>query len=138
MKNKRGFTLVELMAVIAILAILATIATPIVLTVQRNIKEKMLTAKVKVINSAAVMCAQKTGGSGSCDTVAKLCQNGFLDVDKGLTQAECQQNPVSSASMGACSTGVEKDTTTKRWKAAFNPDDESCTPAEEPEGGDSE
>ena len=40
MKNKKGFTFVELLAVIAILALLAGLATPMVLTVQKNIKGK--------------------------------------------------------------------------------------------------
>ena len=46
MKKKKGFTLVELMAVIVILAILALIAVPNVLNISRNTKKRLYCEKV--------------------------------------------------------------------------------------------
>ncbi len=46
MKRKKGFTLVELMAVIVILAILAMIAVPNVLNISRNTKQRLYCEKV--------------------------------------------------------------------------------------------
>ena len=46
MKRKKGFTLVELMAVIVILAILACVAVPNVLNISRNTKKRLYCEKV--------------------------------------------------------------------------------------------
>ena len=42
MKNKKGFTLVELLAVIVILGLVAVIAVPASMTVSDGIKKNML------------------------------------------------------------------------------------------------
>ena len=107
MKNKKGFTLVELLAVIVILALLATIATPLVLTVQKSIKGKMFDAKDKMIREAAVLCVEKLGEAkkdAKCGTVEKLCDNNFLDVDKDCngTNCKCQLNPMKNTNMDNC------------------------------------
>ena len=125
--NKKGFTLIELLAVIAILAILAGIATPIVLTVQKNIKNKMLTAKIKEIKAAAVLYAEKENlASDTKITISKLCFSGFLDNDKEYQtcnnnseeNCKCQQNPATSNPMGGCNIILTKQN--NRWKAAFD------------------
>ena len=49
---KRGFSLVELLAVIVILAIIATIATPIVLNIIKNSKEEAIKRSVSMYQSS--------------------------------------------------------------------------------------
>ena len=112
MKNKKGFTLVELLAVIAILAILAGLATPIVLTVQNNIKKKMFDAKVKEIKAAGVLYAEKNNLTGtSYKRVGNLCEGNFLTVEKdyGTDVSQCIKNPKNDRPMGQCKIKIEKE-----------------------------
>jgi len=53
MKNKKGFTLVELLSVIVILALLSVIATTGIITLSNKSKENMYCAKLKMISSIA-------------------------------------------------------------------------------------
>lgn len=103
MKKKKGFTLVELLAVIAILAILATVATPLVMTASKNIKKKMFAAKVKMIETAAVNCAQQYKDD-DCNTVRKLCDKKFLS--KSDKADVCQENPTNNKEMADCSIDI--------------------------------
>lgn len=58
MKNKKGFTLVELLVVIVILAVVILVAVPSVMGVNKLINKKMLEEKAEVIESAAVLFGQ--------------------------------------------------------------------------------
>ena len=51
--NKKGFTLVELLAVIAILAILVIVALPNVLGMFNNAKKNTFTTEVKQVAKSA-------------------------------------------------------------------------------------
>lgn len=51
--KKKGFTLVELLAVIAILGILALLITPAVLTIRKNVLLNTLESKINIIDTAA-------------------------------------------------------------------------------------
>ncbi len=53
MKNKQGFTLVELLAVIVILAILITIAVPSTIAISNRLKENMYCKKIDSIEVSA-------------------------------------------------------------------------------------
>lgn len=53
MKNNKGFTLVELLAVIVILAILITIAVPSTIGISNKLKENMYCKKIDSIEVAA-------------------------------------------------------------------------------------
>ena len=54
MKNRRGFTLVEIMIVVAIIALLAAIAIPNLLRARSNANEAAAVAGLKTIVSAAI------------------------------------------------------------------------------------
>ena len=53
MNNKKGFTLVELLAVIAILAILVIIALPNIMGMFNNAKRQLFINELKIIYGAA-------------------------------------------------------------------------------------
>lgn len=55
LKNKKGFTLVELMVVVAILGILVAIAVPVYSNVTANAAEKACASNIRTIESAIVM-----------------------------------------------------------------------------------
>lgn len=57
MNNKKGFTLVELLAVIVILGVLTAIAVPSVLGISKKIKSNMYDSKIKTIEVAAELWA---------------------------------------------------------------------------------
>ena len=54
MKNRKGFTLIELMIVVAIIAIIAAIAIPSLLNARRNSNQNAAMATIKSFSTAAV------------------------------------------------------------------------------------
>lgn len=79
MKNKLGFTLVELLAVIVILAILILIAVPTYSGVRKSINESIYNTKIKNVLSSAERYAEETG-SYVMD-IRTLISNGLIDAD---------------------------------------------------------
>lgn len=61
--NKRGFTLVELLAVIVLIAIITAIAVPSVGAVNKLIKKNMLDKKAELIEEAALLLAEDIKGA---------------------------------------------------------------------------
>ena len=57
LRNKKGFTLVELMIVVVILGILVAIAVPIFNAVTKNAKKKSCQSNMRIIMGAAVQIA---------------------------------------------------------------------------------
>lgn len=55
-KNKKGYTLTELIVVVAILGILAAIATPMILNAVGDAKESGTAASISTIESAVQLC----------------------------------------------------------------------------------
>jgi prepilin-type N-terminal cleavage/methylation domain-containing protein len=65
MKNKKGFTLVELLAVIAILALLMIVAVPRFQLVRIYASDKWTTQKVTTSDHMFRYCPKLKGSSGS-------------------------------------------------------------------------
>lgn len=55
MKNKKGFTLVELLAVVVILAIIIAIAVPSTMSISTRLKKNMFCSKIDLIETAAML-----------------------------------------------------------------------------------
>ena len=55
--KKKGFTLIELLVVIAIIAILSVIIVPSIITVNKNVNERLYQQKKESIISAAELYA---------------------------------------------------------------------------------
>lgn len=60
LKNKKGFTLVELMVVVAILGVLVAVAVPVYSNVTDNAKKTTCAANIRTLKSAITM-AQADG-----------------------------------------------------------------------------
>ena len=112
MKNKKGFTLVELLAVIVILGLVAVIAVPASMTVSDGIKKNMLCEKVDLLLSDA-----KRFGNDHLGTLRKAGErNCYIPItvqtliDKGIIKKEQDSggitNPYDGSSMTNRTIGI--------------------------------
>lgn len=81
MKNKKGFTLVELLSVIVVLAIIIAIAVPAYGRVSNSINQKQYQNKLELIKVAALKYADDTNYTAFY--IDDLVLNGYLDADSG-------------------------------------------------------
>lgn len=107
MKNKKGFTLVELLSVIVILALISVMATAGIITLSNKSKENMYCAKLEMISSVARDYAVKyeyelnrsselfNGYKSLKIKVSDLINNGKLETDKDNTVI----NPLDDSSL---------------------------------------
>ncbi len=108
---KKGFTLVELLAVIVILALLGTIAIPNMFKVSNEVQKDMYCEKVNMIISAA-----KTWGSSHTSELKTNCYKEMTIkdlVNKGIIKKESDEagkpmveNPVTGGSMENSKVGI--------------------------------
>ena len=110
MKNNKGFTLVELMAVIVVLAIIIAIAVPSAITISHKIKLKMYDTKIDMILSSAKIYGQdnpailsdKTDGTCSDSKgkvqVSTLVSKGYIKKDDTSDRGKVI-NPVDNSSL---------------------------------------
>lgn len=71
--NKKGFTLVELLAVLVILGILVTIAVPAATSVSDKAKNKMLKTKTKLAMQGAILYLQDNKSEFTSQTNLNNC-----------------------------------------------------------------
>lgn len=86
MKNNKGFTLVELLAVIVVIALITTIAVPSAMGISNKIKVKMYCAKIDEIEVQAKAYGEDRRDSltttGINVTVKDLVNSGYLKQDQ--------------------------------------------------------
>lgn len=107
MKNKKGFTLVELLAVIVILALISVMASTGIMTLSKKSKENMYCAKLEMISGIAQDYAVKyeyelnqsneyyNGYKSIKIKVSDLISSGKLEPDKDNKVI----NPVDDSSL---------------------------------------
>ncbi len=79
MKNKKGFTLVELLSVIVLISLLLGLGIPGISRISKNMKERSYKTKVNLIEQAAVLWGQ--------DNKTRL-QTDICDIDEDSTTGE--------------------------------------------------
>ena len=87
LKNKKGFTLVELMVVVAIIGILTLVAVPVYNNVTDNAKNKTCDANVRTIESALMQYSieqplPKDQNKAKLSTLASLSPNYLQELPK--------------------------------------------------------
>lgn len=80
--NKKGFTLMELLAVIVILAIIFAVALPSISSSVERSKDKQTKAKIEVIEAAGEVYYDTYDKSEKEITLDKLVCNGLLTKDE--------------------------------------------------------
>src|SRR5574344_2175229 len=99
MKNKRGFTLVELLGLIVILAVIAAITIPTVTGIIKKNKEKAYNATVATIIDASKKWSSDNSSmvSDTGDSYVKLdtLTEGYIDQDELI-------NPITNNTMDGC------------------------------------
>lgn len=86
-KRKKGFTLVELLAVIVIMSILMTVAIPSVILISNKMKKNMYCTKVETVEKAAQLYGQDNidtiqnnrTGDGSCALLKKNASGNWVN-----------------------------------------------------------
>ena len=126
MKNKKGYTLVELLVVITLIGLLVVIAVPSGIAISKKVKQKMLDSKIELIESGAIVwgqqnkseikngsnCINNTGTEiTSCvkkDISEMLNEENALEEDyiEESTSKKHLKNPVTEESMNACSVEI--------------------------------
>ena len=91
--KKKGFSIPELLAVIVIMGILVTIATASYNGISKSIKEKTYQSKINLIKAKAMEYATDNNVDAETISVAKLINEGYLDVENETDSNEKLNNP---------------------------------------------
>ncbi len=83
MKNKKGFTLTELMVVVVILGILVAIAVPVYNNVTTNAQTKAEQSNIRIIEGALQSYISNTGGTYAAITLAANGDVGGTGITSG-------------------------------------------------------
>lgn len=84
-KDKKGFTLVEIIAVITVISILSLLVLPLILNQVRSKKNQANEAMLNSINAAALLYVDNNrrdyiGEANSCIKISTLVENDYLDT----------------------------------------------------------
>ncbi len=115
MKSKKGFTLIELIAVIALASIIVVIAVYSVKDAGSNIKAKDYENKINLIETSAIFYAQDNITSyPQTITIQDLIESKYLEVDIEENSTTCTSgsgcllNPINNSSMNALEIIISK------------------------------
>ena len=92
--NKKGFTLVEILAVVALIAILFTVAVPGVMKISTKSKDSMYKNKITMIEDAATLYVDDYGVEDTkLISVKDLLDTNYLKKEKEECNGDCVSNP---------------------------------------------
>ena len=103
---KKGFTLVEILAVLALLSAIMIIIIPNITNSSLKAKEKMYETKKESIIKAYKMC--ESDGLDDCETIQTLLDNGYIlpdnfnDENVESCKNNCIENPVNGKYIDRC------------------------------------
>ena len=136
MKNKKGFTLVELLAVILILGILMVVAVPSINSTSNKTKERMLKTKIELAQQNLLLWGQdnkKCFIGGGIDCLTMTC-SGTTNItctvtlkamaDYGLIDYDNEEkeviNPVDKSNISNETITIEYNTSNKAFTITNN------------------
>lgn len=133
--NKKGFTLVELLAVLVLISLLMGLAIPGINKISSNMKKRSFNEKVKLIESSAVLWGQDNKTrlqTTSCNIddnkvpcykieIKELLNENYLDSDNNSGDII---NPIDNSSMKDYCVYVYKEN--KRVYAQYQKDKDEC------------
>lgn len=144
-KNKKGFTLIEILAVIVLISLIIIIAVPSVKSISIKSKKKLFDTKVKLTEEAVNLwginnktCFEVEGGCNvlsycylesniyTCETTfGILAEQGIINYDEEYNGDGYVVNPLDSGSMNDFKLIVTLDNNNKMINADFDDDDDS-------------
>lgn len=126
MMKKKGFTIIELLAVIILLALIIVIGVGVYHEINENTLKKQLDNKIKTIEIAAEKWAEETNLQTSITiTVTKLIDSGYLQADKVENNEIIYTNPVDNTSLLCYTIEIQKNQ--NQYTADFKLEDgENC------------
>lgn len=102
LKNRKGFTLIELIVVLAVLVVIAAIAVPRFMGVQEKAKDSADDSTREMISKAAELYFATENDSDNVVTVTELKDNGYLSDVKFNDSS----NDVTSAKINTTSGAI--------------------------------
>jgi prepilin-type N-terminal cleavage/methylation domain-containing protein len=111
LRNKKGFTLVELMVVVAILGILVAVAVPIFSTATQNAQKNTIAANLRTIDSAIMQYSAQTGATATSVTKANV-ENTYIEWPvgpEGTTYDIVDGNPEATITSATGCGSFDKD-----------------------------
>ena len=123
MKNKKGFTLVELLAVIVILAVILVIAVPKITSTINSTRKGAFESSIKMIAQGAERektTREMLGNTTdvTCDDVANLSATDYILTSTGACAISFDANGVATVTLNGASGGKFKDCTGSGTKAS--------------------
>ena len=102
---KKGFTLVELLAVLAVISLILVVVIPNITGTSNKAKQKMYETKKESILKAYEMCV--SDGETNCDSISMLIRKKYIVSDNviensGTCNSNCIQNPVDGTYLDDC------------------------------------
>ena len=137
MKNNKGFTLVEILAVLVLISLMMVIIVPNVQKVALNSKIKLCKSKINLAEESINLwardnykCFEKTDGCNilsncqtnndtiKCESTFKtLAENNLLNYDKNIKNTNYVINPINNGNMNDTKIFIEFNKQTKQTKS---------------------
>lgn len=146
MKNRKGFTLVEILAVIVLISLMLIIVVPSVQQIAYKSKVKLCNTKVELIENAVSLWAEnnqkcfiKDDGCSilqNCTrdinsetticktTIESLAKNNIINYDKEINYKEYVINPINNGNMNESTLSIEYNNQNKLVLVTIDEDDE--------------